>query len=87
MVILDVREPFEFEIARIDGAVLIPLGQLPDRLNELETNQEVIAVCKSGVRSAHAVQLLQQNGYKNIFNLAGGVDAWADQIDPDMQKY
>jgi adenylyltransferase/sulfurtransferase len=87
MVILDVREPFEFEIARIEGARLIPLGQLADRLNELETEQEIIAVCKSGVRSAHAVQLLQRSGFRRTFNLAGGVDAWADQIDPNMQKY
>ena len=87
MVILDVREPFEFEIARIEGARLIPLGQLPDRLNELETEQEIVAVCKSGVRSAHAVELLQRNGFNRSFNLAGGVDAWADQIDPSMQKY
>ena len=87
MVILDVREPFEFEIARIEGARLIPLGQLPDRLHELEGEQEIVAVCKSGVRSAHAVQLLQRSGFTRSFNLAGGVDAWADQIDPNMQKY
>ena len=87
LTILDVREPFEFEIARIEGAKLIPLQQLAERLSELAVDQEIVAVCKSGVRSAHAVQLLQRGGYKKCFNLAGGVDAWADQIDPSMQKY
>ncbi len=87
VLILDVREPFEFEIARIDGARLIPLDQLADRLGELGPEQEIIAVCKSGVRSAYAVQVLQRSGFTNAFNLEGGVDAWADQIDPTMQKY
>lgn len=87
LTILDVREPFEFEIARIEGAKLIPLQQLAERLSELAVDQEIVAVCKSGVRSAHAVQLLQRGGFKKCFNLAGGVDAWADQIDPSMQKY
>ena len=87
LTILDVREPFEFEIARIEGARLIPLQQLAERLSELAVDQEIVAVCKSGVRSAHAVELLQRGGFKKCFNLAGGVDAWADQIDPSMQKY
>ena len=87
LTILDVREPFEFEIARIEGAKLIPLQQLAERLSELAVDQEIVAVCKSGVRSAHAVQLLQRGGFKKCFNLAGGVDAWADQIDPSMQRY
>ena len=87
LLILDVREPFEFEIARIDGSTLIPLAELADRLHELATDRQIIAVCKSGVRSAYAVQLLQRSGFAKSFNLAGGVDAWADQIDPTMQKY
>lgn len=87
LLILDVREPFEFEIARIDGSKLIPLNELADRLDELASDQEIVAVCKSGVRSAYAVQLLQRSGFTNSFNLEGGVDAWADRIDPTMQKY
>jgi molybdopterin/thiamine biosynthesis adenylyltransferase/rhodanese-related sulfurtransferase len=86
-VILDVREPFEYDIARIDGSKLIPLGELADRLDELQPEQEIIAVCKSGTRSAHAVELLQRSGFTNSFNLDGGVNAWADQIDPSMPKY
>ena len=87
MMILDVREPFEFDIASIEGSTLIPLDQLADRLGELASEQQIIAVCKSGVRSAHAVQLLQRSGFTKSFNLQGGVDAWADRIDPTMQKY
>lgn len=87
MVILDVREPFEFDIARIEGSTLIPLDELADRLSELALAQQIIAVCKSGVRSAYAVQLLQRSGFTNSFNLEGGVDAWAEQIDPTMQRY
>jgi adenylyltransferase/sulfurtransferase len=87
MLVLDVREPFEYEIARIDGSKLIPLDELTDRLGELNREQEIVAVCKSGVRSAYAVQLLQRSGFAHSFNLEGGVDAWADQIDPTMPKY
>ena len=87
MLILDVREPFEYEIARIDGSRLISLGELSDRLGELDREQQIVAVCKSGVRSAYAVQLLQRSGFAHSFNLEGGVDAWADQIDPTMPKY
>jgi adenylyltransferase/sulfurtransferase len=87
MLILDVREPFEYEIARIDGSKLIPLDELSDRLAELSPDQQIVAVCKSGVRSAYAVQLLQRSGFAHSFNLEGGVEAWADQIDPTMPRY
>ena len=87
MVILDVREKFEYEIARIDGSQLIPLDQLPDRISELDRNAEIVAFCHTGMRSARAVQFLQGHGYKRSFNLAGGIDAWAHEIDPTMQKY
>lgn len=87
MLILDVREPFEYEIARIDGSKLIPLDELSDRLGELSLDQQIVAVCKSGVRSAYAVQLLQRSGFAHSFNLEGGVEAWADQIDPTMPRY
>jgi len=87
MLVLDVREPFEYEIARIEGSKLIPLDELTDRLGELNQEQEIVAVCKSGARSAYAVQLLQRSGFARSFNLDGGVDAWADQIDPSMPKY
>ena len=85
--IVDVREPFEYEIARIEGSKLIPLAELPARFDELEQEKEIIALCKSGARSAHAVQLLQKAGFTQSFNLEGGIDAWASEIDPQMERY
>src|ERR1700730_4742586 len=85
--LIDVREPFEFEIARIDGAKLIPLGQLADRLHELKQNGETVVHCHRGPRSAQAVEMLRRAGFAPVYNLEGGIEAWADEIDPAMQKY
>ena len=85
--LIDVREPFEFEIARIDGAKLIPLGQLTNRLHELKRNGQTVVHCHTGMRSAQAVQMLRQTGFTNVYNLEGGIDAWANEIDPAVQKY
>ena len=85
--LLDVREPQEYEIARIGGATLIPLGQLPDRLDELKNAQHVVVHCHSGVRSARAVQFLRENGFPQAVNLAGGIDAWSERIDPTVPQY
>jgi adenylyltransferase/sulfurtransferase len=85
--IIDVRELFEYEIARIEGSKLIPLGELPARFDELQQDEEIILVCKSGTRSAHAAQLLHAAGFTRAYNLKGGIDAWADEIDPAMQRY
>ncbi len=85
--LIDVREPHEYEIARIEGAQLIPLGELPERLNELSRDQEIVVHCHSGVRSAHAVQLLQEQGFARPVNLAGGIDAWSREIDPEVPRY
>src|ERR1700757_2063205 len=85
--LIDVREPFEFEIARIDGAKLIPLGEIPERANELDREQPLIVHCHSGRRSAQAVRLLKQHGFTNVYNLEGGIDAWSDVIDPSVPKY
>ncbi|MEY2530345.1 MAG: sulfur-carrier protein adenylyltransferase/sulfurtransferase [Verrucomicrobiota bacterium] len=87
VVILDVRENFEYEIARIENSKLIPLDELPDRISELDQNAEIVALCHTGMRSARAVQFLQGRGFTRSFNLEGGIDAWAKQIDPAMQKY
>jgi adenylyltransferase/sulfurtransferase len=86
-VLVDVREPFEYDISRINGSRLIPLAELPARLSDLDVNSETILQCKSGVRSARAVQILQQAGFGSVYNLEGGIDAWADEIDPTLQKY
>jgi molybdopterin/thiamine biosynthesis adenylyltransferase/rhodanese-related sulfurtransferase len=85
--IVDVREVFEHEIARIEGSKLIPLGELPARLDELQQDGEIILFCKSGTRSAHAAHLLRAAGFARAVSLEGGIDAWADEIDPAMQKY
>jgi adenylyltransferase/sulfurtransferase len=84
--VLDVREPHEYQICNIGGH-LIPLGDLPKRVNELDSSQEIVAHCRSGVRSAKAVDFLRQAGFKKVHNLAGGILAWADRVDPKMPKY
>jgi adenylyltransferase/sulfurtransferase len=85
--LIDVRETFEHEIARIDGAKLIPLGEIAQRADELQGDRPIVVHCHSGRRSAEAVRLLQQRGFGNIYNLQGGIDAWSDQIDPSVPKY
>ena len=87
LLLLDVREPQEYEIAKIDGATLIPLGQLPERLAELKDAAEVVVHCHSGVRSARAVQFLRKNGFPQAVNLAGGIDAWSERIDSSVPQY
>ena len=85
--LLDVREPHEFQIARIAGAVLMPLGDLPKRLTELQPGRELVAHCKTGRRSQQAVDLLKQNGFANVRNMTGGITAWSDKVDPAVPKY
>jgi molybdopterin/thiamine biosynthesis adenylyltransferase/rhodanese-related sulfurtransferase/molybdopterin converting factor small subunit len=85
--ILDVREPNEFQICRIEGSTLIPLGQLGARVSELDPNQELIVHCKMGGRSARAVALLRERGFDKAYNLAGGILAWIDRVDPSQSKY
>ncbi len=84
---IDVREPHEYQICSIPGAKLIPLGELPKRLNELDPSVELVAHCKSGVRSGKAIDLLKQNGFKKLRNMKGGILAWSDQVDPSVPKY
>jgi sulfur-carrier protein adenylyltransferase/sulfurtransferase len=85
--IVDVREPFEYEIAQIEGSKLIPLGELPDRLNELDRGRYTVVHCHSGMRSAQAVQLLRREGFTNVFNLEGGIAEWSEKIDPTVPTY
>jgi adenylyltransferase/sulfurtransferase len=86
-VLVDVREPHEFQICRIPNSKLIPLGQVPQRMNELNTADEIVVHCKSGKRSAQAVDLLLKSGFRKIRNLQGGILAWSDQVDPGVPKY
>ncbi len=85
--LLDVREPFEFELARIEGANLIPLGELPARWRELDRGKDVFVLCHSGVRSSRAAEFLRSNGFTQVANVAGGIDAWSEEIDPDVPRY
>jgi adenylyltransferase/sulfurtransferase len=87
VVILDVRNPEEFQICRIPGSVLIPLPQLPNRMAELDKSREIIIHCKSGMRSLKALEFLWGHGFRKLKNLKGGILAWADRIDPTMPKY
>jgi len=85
--LLDVREPFELEICRIDGAWDIPLGVLPLRFAEVPQDRDVVVHCRSGARSAQAVQFLQKQGYTRVKNLVGGILRWIDDVDPSQRKY
>jgi rhodanese-related sulfurtransferase len=88
--ILDVREPREFEICRIPGSTLIPLGDLPKRLSEIPQGKdapEIVVHCKMGGRSAKAVALLRDRGITNARNLTGGILAWIDRVDPTLPRY
>jgi len=85
--LIDVREPFEWDICRIPGATLIPLGQLPSRMSELDSADEIVLQCKSGGRSARALKLLQEAGFSKLNNLEGGITAWAEQVDTSVPKY
>ncbi len=85
--LIDVREPHELKIAQIEGAELMPLGQLAGRLSELDTAQDLVVFCKSGGRSARALELLVGAGFRKVKNLKGGINAWAREIDPSIPIY
>ena len=85
--ILDVRNPEEYQICKIPGSTLVPLPSLPQRLGELDKNREMVVHCKSGMRSAKAIQFLRQQGFTRLINLKGGILAWADKVDTTMPKY
>ncbi|HKB46064.1 MAG TPA: rhodanese-like domain-containing protein, partial [Ktedonobacterales bacterium] len=87
LLLLDVREPFEHDIAAIAGSLLIPLAELPGRLRELDGHAAIVAYCHHGVRSAHARDILLAAGFGNVRNLAGGIDAWARAVDPTLPRY
>ena len=85
--LLDVREPWEFEICHLEGSVNLPMGQIPQRLEELRDAEETVVICHHGVRSMQVIGFLQQQDFDNLINLDGGVDAWARSVDPDMPVY
>lgn len=85
--LIDVREPHELEISRIEGAELIPLGQLAGRLSELDSAEEIVLFCKAGTRSARALEVLVSAGFRKVKNLKGGINAWAREVDPSLPIY
>ncbi len=84
--LLDVRDEYEYEISNIGGH-LIPLPELPRRLNELNNRQEIVALCEMGPRGVKAVELLRKSGFKKVSNLRGGIHAWSDRVDKSVRKY
>ena len=86
-VLVDVRERFEYDISRIPGSKLIPLGELPARLSELDSADEIVLHCKVGGRSAKALRILQEAGFRKLNNLQGGITSWSDEVDPSVPKY
>lgn len=84
--LIDVREPFEHQIAQIGGK-LIPMNDVPARMGEIDREREVVVHCKMGGRSQRVAEFLRQAGYAKVKNLAGGITAWSDQIDPGVPKY
>ncbi|MCU0761079.1 MAG: rhodanese-like domain-containing protein [Steroidobacteraceae bacterium] len=86
-VMLDVREPWELDISRLAGIVHIPMGEIPDRLGELDPAQPVTVICRSGGRSLRVAQFLEQNGFARVSNLTGGMLAWGERIDPSQRPY
>ena len=85
--LLDVREPWEFRICSIEGSQLIPMGQLPTALNALDPARETVVICHHGVRSRQVAMYLDYQGFNSVLNLAGGVDAWARDVDRQMPTY
>ena len=85
--LLDVREPWEYERARIAGAELVPMSQVPGRLAELDQDQDIVAICHHGGRSLQVAVFLEKNGYSKVHNLVGGVDAWSRTVDPTVPLY
>jgi rhodanese-related sulfurtransferase len=86
-VILDVREGWEMKICALPHTTHVPMGQIPARLDELDPGRETVVVCHHGVRSLRVAYFLESRGFRNLYNLQGGVDAWARDVDPAMHKY
>lgn len=87
LVILDVREPWEFATAKIEGSVLVPMGEIPARFQELDPEAHIVTICHSGVRSMNVAVWLRNQGVEKAQSLRGGIDAWSREIDPAVPRY
>lgn len=85
--LLDVREPWEHALCQLAGSTLIPMNQVPSRLSALDAGSDVVVICHHGVRSMQVAMLLEHHGFGSVYNLTGGVDAWAHEVDPAMTQY
>ena len=85
--LVDVREAWELEVASVPDTVHIPMGEIPARLGELDSDAELVILCHSGARSGQVASFLQQKGYRAVWNLKGGILAWSDEVDPSTPKY
>ncbi len=86
-ILLDVREPWEFETCHIEGALAMPMNTIPSRQSELDRDAAIVCICHHGARSAQVGAFLERNGFSNVINLTGGVHAWASQVDSSMPVY
>jgi adenylyltransferase/sulfurtransferase len=85
--LIDVREPYETEICRVKGAELIPMRQIPERMHDLPRDEHLLILCHVGARSMRVTEFLRAQGFTAVSNVAGGIAAWTDQIDPTLQRY
>jgi len=85
--ILDVREPWEYNVCRIEPSKLIPMGQIPNFFEQLDPQQEIVVLCHHGIRSLQVCKFLEHHGFTRLYNVFGGIDAWAKEVDPTMDQY
>ena len=85
--LLDVRQPWEFDVCKIDNSVLLPMAQVPERISSLDATREIVVICHHGIRSRRVGHFLKQSGFDKIINLSGGVDQWAKTVDNKMSTY
>ena len=86
-VLLDVRQPSEVDIARLDEAICIPMGEIPDKVDQLSKEKDIVVVCHHGIRSARVCDFLRSQGFERAYNLTGGIDAWSIDVDPSLPRY
>ena len=86
-IVIDVREPWELELARIEGSTHLPMGEIPARIQEIDPAHPTVVICHHGVRSLQVVAFLQRQGFDNLHNLQGGIDAWSREVDPTVPFY
>ncbi len=85
--LIDVREPWEHETVKLEGSVLLPLSSFKEGMKELKKDQNIVVYCHHGIRSGHAVRMMEENKFGNVANLRGGIDAWSHEVDPDVPTY